>query len=91
VSLVVFNPAAGPSPAGADIAQYLARHGVNVEVLREQTEYEIGFALLELAARLGADVLVMGGYGHARWREIMLGGVTQTMLTNLTIPVMMSH
>ena len=91
VSLVVFNAGAEPSLAGADIALHLARHGVNVEVLREQTEYEIGYALLELAARLGADLLVMGGYGHARFREAVLGGVTQIMLTNMTIPVMMSH
>ncbi len=91
VSLVVFNSGAEPLLAGADIALYLARHGVNVEVLREETEYEIGYALLELAAKLGSDVLVMGGYGHARFREVVLGGVTQTMLTNMTIPVMMSH
>jgi nucleotide-binding universal stress UspA family protein len=90
-SLVVFNAGLEPLLAGADIALYLARHGVNVEVLREETENEVGFALLELAARLGSDLLVMGGYGHARFREVVLGGVTQTMLTNMTIPVMMSH
>jgi nucleotide-binding universal stress UspA family protein len=91
VSLVVFNAGAEQRLAGADIALYLARHGVNVEVLREETEYEIGFALLELAAKLGADMLVMGGYGHARFREVVLGGVTHTMLSNMTIPVVMSH
>jgi nucleotide-binding universal stress UspA family protein len=91
VSLVMFNSAAERVLAGADIALYLARHGVNVEVLREETEYEVGFALLELAARVGAELLVMGGYGHARFREVVLGGVTQTMLTNMTIPVVMSH
>lgn len=90
-SLVVFNAGLEPLLAGADIALYLARHGVNVEVLREETDNEIGFALLELAGRLGADLLVMGGYGHARFREVVLGGVTQTMLTNMTIPVLMSH
>jgi nucleotide-binding universal stress UspA family protein len=91
VSLVVFNAGAEQRLAGADIALYLARHGVNVEVLREETEYEIGFALLELAGKLGADMLVMGGYGHARFREVVLGGVTHTMLSNMTIPVVMSH
>jgi nucleotide-binding universal stress UspA family protein len=91
VSLVVYNADPEQRLAGADIALYLARHGVNVEVLREETEYEIGFALIELAGRLDADLLVMGGYGHARFREVVLGGVTQTMLSNMTIPVVMSH
>lgn len=91
VSLAVLNAGGEPRPAGADIALFLARHGVNVEVLRRETEYEIGFALLELAADIGADMLVMGGYGHARFREVVLGGVTQTMLSNMTVPVLMSH
>jgi nucleotide-binding universal stress UspA family protein len=91
VSLAVFNAVAEPLLAGADIALYLARHGVNVEVLREETEFDVGFALLELAATQGADLLVMGGYGHARLREVLLGGVTQTVLANMTIPVLMSH
>lgn len=91
VSLVLFNPDSEPLLAGADIALYLARHGVNVEVMREETEFEVGFALLELAAQLGSDLVVMGGYGHTRFREVLLGGVTQTMLANMTIPVLMSH
>lgn len=91
VSLVVYNADAAQRLAGADIALYLARHGVNVEVLHEETEYEIGFALIELAGRLEADLLVMGGYGHVRLREVVLGGVTQTVLSNMTIPVVMSH
>jgi nucleotide-binding universal stress UspA family protein len=91
VALVVFNGRAGPRPAGADIALFLARHGVNVEVLRRETEVEIAHALLALAREIDADVLVMGAYGHARFREVVLGGATQTMLTSMTMPVMMSH
>jgi nucleotide-binding universal stress UspA family protein len=91
VSLAVFNAANEPRPAGADIALFLARHGINVEVLRKETEFEIAYALLELAREVDADVLVMGGYGHARFREVILGGVTQTILTSMTMPVMMSH
>jgi nucleotide-binding universal stress UspA family protein len=91
VSLAVFNAGDQPLLAGADIALYLARHGVNVEVLREQTPLDVGTALLSLAADLGADLLVMGGYGHARFREVLLGGVTQTLLATMTIPVLMSH
>jgi nucleotide-binding universal stress UspA family protein len=46
---------------------------------------------LSLAADLSIDLLVMGGYGHARFREMLLGGVTQTVLAAMTIPVLMSH
>jgi nucleotide-binding universal stress UspA family protein len=62
VSLVVFNAAADETrPAGADIALFLARHGINVEVLERETEFEIAYALLGLARDIDADVLVMGG------------------------------
>jgi nucleotide-binding universal stress UspA family protein len=77
---------------GADIALYLARHGVNVEVQRIETrELDVGNALLSHVASEAADLLVMGGYGHARLREIMLGGATRTILHDMTVPVLMSH
>jgi nucleotide-binding universal stress UspA family protein len=95
VEVAVFNPEAQTQAhaalPGSDIALYLARHGVRVEVLLRQTEQEIGNALLSLAADLNADLLVMGGYGHSRFREILLGGVTRTVLETMTIPVLMSH
>ncbi|HEU4374080.1 MAG TPA: universal stress protein [Telluria sp.] len=91
VTLAVFNAGEQPRLAGADIALYLARHGVNVEVRREQTALAVGGALLSLAADLSADLLVMGAYGHARFREVLLGGVTQSVLATMTIPVVMSH
>jgi nucleotide-binding universal stress UspA family protein len=40
---------------------------------------------------LGADLVVMGAYGHARWQELVLGGATRTMLESMTVPVLMSH
>ncbi|MTV36335.1 universal stress protein [Duganella radicis] len=78
---------------GADIALYLTRHGVNVEVMRQTTVPgdDVGGALLSLAADIGADLLVMGAYGHQRWREILLGGVTRHVLRSMTLPVLMSH
>jgi nucleotide-binding universal stress UspA family protein len=91
VTLAVFNAGEQPRLAGADIALYLARHGVNVEVRREQTELAVGGALMSLAADVNADLLVMGAYGHARLREVLLGGVTQTVLATMTIPVVMTH
>lgn len=76
---------------GADIALYLARHGVKVEVNRERAVVDIGNALLSRAADYGSDLIVMGGYGHSKFRETLLGGVTRTMLEQMTVPVLMSH
>ena len=95
VTLAVFNPEVAGRLAGTDIALYLARHGVNVVVRREQHREggaaDVGGALLSLASDVGANLLVMGGYGHTRLREVLLGGVTQTVLKSMTIPVLMSH
>lgn len=95
VDVVVFNAdsrgdAHGEQP-GADIALYLARHGVKVNVVRQKTDIDVGNALLSIATDLGSDMLVMGGYGHSRFREILLGGVTRTVLESMTVPVLMSH
>jgi nucleotide-binding universal stress UspA family protein len=95
VTIVVFNSTArydthGEQP-GADIALFLARHNVKVEVLQQTTSEDIGNALLSLAADMQSDLLVMGGYGHTRFREVLLGGVTMTLLKTMTVPVVMSH
>ncbi len=77
---------------GADIAHHLARHGANVEV-KEIVAADIDAAnvLLSYAADLSVDFLVMGGYGHSRLREFVLGGVTRSILATMTIPTLMSH
>lgn len=92
ISVVVFNaaPAAGHEP-GADLALYLARHGVRCTVRASATPIRAGEQLLSEAADLQADLIVMGAYGHSRFREIMLGGVTETILESMTVPVLMSH
>ncbi|QGZ42460.1 nucleotide-binding universal stress UspA family protein [Pseudoduganella flava] len=76
---------------GADLALYLSRHGIAVEVRVQLGRVDRGDALLTLAADQGADLLVMGGYGHARARELLLGGVTKTILRSMTVPVLMAH
>ena len=77
---------------GADIALYLARHGVKAEVARTvSVGIGIGNTLLSRAADYEANLLVMGAYGHSRVRELLLGGVTRTVLTSMTLPVLMSH
>lgn len=76
----------------ADISLFLARHGVKVEATQSYTdELSVGDDLLVRAADGEFDLLVMGAYGHSRLREIVLGGVTQTLLQHMTVPVLMSH
>lgn len=77
---------------GADIAVHLARHGVKVEAMSAYAEdLDVGDVILSRAADLGADMIVMGGYGHSRTREILLGGATRHILRHMTAPVLMSH
>lgn len=95
VRVAVFNPDSRSEvhgeQAGADIALFLARHGVKVEVLPPQQSSRVGNALLALAEQHGVDLLVMGGYGHTRFREFLLGGVTRAVLADMRIPVLMSR
>ena len=78
--------------AGADMGLHLARHGVKVEVTRiSRGKLDVVDALLSHAADSGADFMVMGGYGHSRLREFVLGGVTRGMLHSMVVPTLMSH
>jgi nucleotide-binding universal stress UspA family protein len=77
---------------GADIGQHLARHGLKVDVHRiSGGNIDVADALLSHAADSGADLMVMGGYGHSRLREFVLGGVTRSIFESMTVPVLMSH
>lgn len=78
---------------GARIAEALLRHRVNVDVttLDGVAHSSIGETLLSQAYDLNADLLVMGAYGHARWRERVLGGATRTVMASATLPVLLSH
>jgi nucleotide-binding universal stress UspA family protein len=77
---------------GADIGQHLARHGLTVDVHRiSGGNIDVGDALLSHAADSGADLMVMGGYGHSRLREFVLGGVTRSLFESMTVPVLLSH
>ena len=94
VQLVAFDPVSadhGEVPA-ADVALYLARHGVKATAVRQSAPgLDIGAQILSRAADTGADLIVMGGYGHSRLRELVLGGATRSMLEAMTVPVLMSH
>lgn len=77
---------------GADIATHLARHGVKVEVRQVPSGgLSTGDVILSQASDEGADLLVIGGYGHSRLRERVLGGVTRHLLEHMTCPVLLSH
>jgi len=96
VDIVVVDPVEGElshgEQSGADIATHLARHGVTADVqVRESHDRRIGTVLLEQASVSHADMLVVGGYGHARVREWALGGVTRELLMEAAIPVFFSH
>ena len=78
--------------SGADLGQHLARHGLKVNVKRiTSPEIDVASTILSYAADCNADLIVMGGYGHSRLREFVLGGVTRGLLQSMTVPVLMSH
>jgi nucleotide-binding universal stress UspA family protein len=77
---------------GADMGAHLARHGLNVEVNRTALgDIDVADVILSHAADAGTDFIVMGGYGHSRLREFVLGGVTRNIFRTMTVPVLMSH
>ncbi len=77
---------------GADVAAHLARHEVGARVKRVTGGGAgIGELLLAQAGEEGADLLVMGGYGHSRLREMLVGGVTRHVLEHATVPVLFAH
>lgn len=95
VKLVLVNPDTlselhGEQP-GADMALYLARHGVQVEVVVEYTRTTVGHALISLARDCGAGLMVSGAYGHSRYREWVLGGVTRELLARAPLPLLIAH
>jgi nucleotide-binding universal stress UspA family protein len=80
-----------PATQAADLTAWLARHGIRISVAEQHVDIDDGNALLSLAADTQAGLLVMGGYGHSRLRELLLGGVTKTVLESMTVPVLMAH
>lgn len=96
VTLLVADPEVGPEDhgevPGADMALVLARHGIEVDVrVAESNGREIADVLQEEAAGIGADLIVMGAYGHSRMRENILGGTTRDMLEDCRVPLFLAH
>lgn len=77
---------------GADVALFLARHDLPVTIVRvPPVEGDVAAALLNVVSDDGHDMLVMGAYGHSRFRQFMLGGTTRDILATMTVPVLMAH
>jgi len=96
VDLVWVNAQQEPEIAGdlpgAELASVLNRHDVDVTTESVSTpELSPADALLNHVATSGADLLVLGAYGHSRLREFVFGGVTRNILQTMTVPVLMSH
>ena len=92
VVIIADKPGKKDEIAGADLGQHLARHGLKVDVKRiTSPEIDVPSTILSYAADSSADMIVMGGYGHSRLREFVLGGATRGLLEAMTIPVLMSH
>jgi nucleotide-binding universal stress UspA family protein len=94
VRVITINPRGdrhGDLP-GADIGLYLTRHGVRVEVTKDDAvSIDVGNELLSRAADFDADLIVMGAYGHSRLKELVMGGATRTIIGSMTVPVLLSH
>lgn len=80
------------SAPGRDVIEYLKRHGVDARrVIIEADRGNIGPAVIDYCIDKHPDILVMGAYTQTRLREDIFGGVTKHILTNTTVPVLMSH
>jgi nucleotide-binding universal stress UspA family protein len=77
---------------GLEIGAHLARHGLKIEVeMASAPDVDVADTILNWVADQSASMVVMGGYGHSRLREFVLGGVTRSMLSSMTVPVFLSH
>jgi nucleotide-binding universal stress UspA family protein len=96
VSIGIVDPETGDADhgdePGADVAAALSRHNRDVSVSQLPSGgLSVGNRLLKHAEEWGADLIVMGGYGHWRLREMLFGGVTHEMLRSSAVPLLLSH
>ncbi|MFG1418768.1 universal stress protein [Xanthobacter sp. V0B-10] len=90
---VVTDGAAGDDEEGQEVARHLARHNLDAQIRRLPVKSgdSISAAILNEVSDRGSDLVVMGGYGHSRLKEMVLGGVTRDILASMTVPVLMAH
>jgi nucleotide-binding universal stress UspA family protein len=93
ITIISVNETQAQSGANAAaLAAYLARHGLKAQIEQSSADHaDIQPTILSIAADTGLDLIVMGGYGHSRLHERLLGGVSRGMLQSMTVPTLMSH
>lgn len=92
VSLLQVGDLGADRPTLDDIADYLATHGIASDRFHEPAgDSSVGQAVYAKATELAADTIVIGAFSTARWRELILGGVTRHLIENSEIPIYMSH
>jgi nucleotide-binding universal stress UspA family protein len=93
ITVISVNEAQAPADAsGAALTAHLARHGLTARIERMTADHaDIQPTILSIAADSGLEMIAMGGYGHSRFQERILGGVTRGMLQSMTVPTLMSH
>lgn len=96
VTILRVNAPGAPAPVrepATDLVLTLGRHGANVDFVETTNDIDEtgGDTLLSWASSNGCDLLVMGAYGHTRWKEQVLGGMTHTIFEAATLPVLLSH
>lgn len=86
------KPSSKGKESGADLVKHLQNHGINARLEHVQSMgVDVAIIILNALADQGADILIMGGYGSSRIHELLLGGVTKTLMQDMTVPVFMSH
>ena len=85
-------PAEGRAVLGKDAVDHLKRHGINATLHHARLrDADVGATLIAETRRLKADLIVMGGYGHSRLREWLLGGATYALLHKAPVPLLVAH
>lgn len=92
VNVAIFSPTGQAEVPGAQLQNFLARHGISAELMTQAATYhDVQQVLLPTVLDTKSDLLVMGGYGHSPLQQSLLGGVTRTVLHTMPVPVLMSH
>ena len=95
VNIAIIDPpkhASDRSDPGGNIAEMLARHGIRADIsVLAKTMPRVSDVLVRHVRDTAADMIVMGGYGHSRFRQAILGGATRNMLEIAEVPVLMAH
>lgn len=91
-AISINEPQESANASAAAMAAHLARHGITARIERASADHgDIQPTILSIAADTGFDLIVMGGYGHSRLQERILGGGTRGMLPCMTVPTLMWH